>query len=213
MYQNDENKQKKVLERDLKVVLGSQSLFEKFERGKSTKGVLLIHIHPEFNINSPTSDADVAVLILIDKVSLTTPFIKPICMMDADINFVPFHDGVVVSYGQSTGYESAINPRQIQSKIHNNEDCSISWDVASNRTFCGGEWSAFGVCKEDLGSGLFVKYDDHFYLRGIVSRVDGMNDEICDQNSKSIFTDISMFTKWIEDAPIEDFEEIYTDID
>jgi len=213
MYQNDKNTQKKVLERDLKVVLGSQSLFEKFERGKSTKGVLVIHTHPEFNINSPTSDADVAVLILNDKVSLTTPFIKLICMMDPNINLVSVTDGVVVSYGQSTGYESAIIPRQIQTKIHENKDCSISLDVASSRTFCGGQWNAFGVCNEDLGSGLFVKYDDHFYLRGIVSGVVGMNDGICDQNSKSIFTDIAMFTKWIEDRPIEDVDEIYTDIE
>jgi len=55
------------------------------------------------------------------------------------------------------------------------------------------------MCFEDIGSGLFVKHDDHYYLRGIVSAVVGGDEGICDEKYYSLFTNVIKYTKWIED--------------
>ncbi|XP_070504786.1 toll-like receptor Tollo [Chironomus tepperi] len=185
------------LARDLMVILGSHT-FKKFETGKATTSVYRIRLNPEFDIDAGNVDADVAVLILNDEVKFTM-YVRPIAMMDINPDSVTVNDGMVVSYGR-IGAGSTVNPRQIQTQIHDSQDCSISSNEASDRTFCGQS----DVCTEDVGSGLFIKYDNHYYLRGIVSSVIGVNNDVCDDNSKDIFTDIYKFTEWIANTPIED---------
>lgn len=204
MYQKYKRKYKELFPRDLMVVLGSHSVFEKFEMRKTTASVYRIRTHPNFDINSSKNEADLTVLILNVQINFVM-FVRPIVLMNLNPESVAVTNGVVVSYGQQGNMKTGSNftPRQVQTKINDNHECSISSNEASDRTFCGKS----DLCTEDVGSGLFAKYHNHYYLRGIVSAVIGINNGVCDENSKTIFTDVSKFSKWIEDEPIEDEDD------
>lgn len=84
-----------------------------------------------------------------------------------------------------------------------NEECLLEQphlaEMSSLRTFCAGNKKNSGVCKGDSGGGLFVKIDEIFFLKGIVSTalVDFVNDFKCDIVNNAVYTDIHQFTDWI----------------
>lgn len=191
---------------NLLVVLGSQHIYDKKEADRIFIPVSSFHIHEEYDFLAETMDADIAVLVLKKNVEFTK-FIQPICMMDLGPDLNAISEGVVVSYGHSETEKGlpTLEPKKIVSKIYENSVCPSKNEafgsISSNRTFCGGDSKGTVVCNEDIGSGLFTKHDDHFYLRGIVSVVVGGNEGVCDDSTYSLFTDISKFIKWIEAIP------------
>ena len=68
----------------------------------------------------------------------------------------------------------------------------MSWTVV-------GLVSGTSVCPGDSGGGLAFKYDERFYLRGIVS-IGGQprGDKKCVNNQYAAFTKISDYLPWIE---------------
>lgn len=191
---------------NLLVVLGSHNIYDKNEVDRKPFPISSFHIHEEYDFLAEKMDADIAVLVL-KKIVEFTKFIQPICMMDLGPDLNAISEGVVVSYGHSETEKRlpTLDPKKIVSKIYENDICPSKnggfESISSNRTFCGGDSKGTGVCNEDIGSGLFVKHDDHFYLRGIVSVVVGGNEGGCDDSTYSLFTDTSKFIKWIDAIP------------
>lgn len=185
------------------IVLGSYHIHDNKEKNRRVLPISSFYIHNEYDFMANQIDADIAVILLSRSVKFTK-YIQPICMMNLGAEITNISEGVVVSYGHPESENNpSFAPKKIVTKIYKNSVCPSKNNafeiISSNRTFCGGDSKGTGVCMEDIGSGLFVKYEEHFYLRGIVSVVVGGKEGICDNSTYSLFTDVSKFTKWILD--------------
>lgn len=161
----------------------------KFEPGRESILVSKIHIYPDWKSPDVSLDADIAMLDL-ERVVHFTDFIKPICLLKAEES--PMMSGVVVGYGNNRDKI----PHITEVPILTNEECFRSNQdlskFSSPRTFCGG----VGVCSCNAGSGLFVKINGVYHLRGILSSIP--NEGSCDVNNYSIFTNVLKFKPWIK---------------
>lgn len=112
-------------------------------------------------------------------------------------------EGIFAGWGESENslrpHES--KPKMISVQIHRNEDCVTDSNVfilvSSNRTFCAGLTNGSGVCDGDSGSGLEIKVNDKFYLKGIVS-AGPFKDNKCDVLHDAIYTNVLDFGDWIK---------------
>ena len=75
------------------------------------------------------------------------------------------------------------------------------------RTFCGGPGDGRGICVGDSGSGLYVLYNNRYYLRGIASAAAATNVNDCDINTFSVFTDAKDFCGWIQSGGLNKYAQ------
>ncbi|KAL7011314.1 hypothetical protein ACKWTF_014227 [Chironomus riparius] len=214
MYKTRQEQGQAFLMRELKIILGSQIIYEPYEHSKKSIAISYIHMHKEYKLSK--SEADIAVIIL-DIAVKDQKYIKPICLIDSDDGPLSVEDSVVVSYGHnaSMAKNSLCVPKKYDTTIQDEFECFTNNDkfvnILNNRTFCAGNDIGRGVCVEDYGSGLFVKHADNFYLRGILSTVLIDDREKCLVNSYALYTDIAKFTKWIQELPFDDYDDDYDD--
>jgi len=197
---------KQLIPSDIIVVLGSHNVYQLFEIGKVTMAVETIHIHEDFNIDSNKMDVDVAVIVLNNDAHLNT-FVNTVCLIDSEKEPLDVKNGTIISYGHNKTMVNnpEMSPKKIDTTIFEHKNCLEKSDgfpkTLSNRTICASQNKASAVGNEDQGSGLFVKFENRYYLRGIVTATIGD-----DQNGYSIFTDVAKFSKWIDDLPHEALE-------
>lgn len=90
--------------------------------------------------------------------------------------------------------------KQVDLKAVSNEHCFlrnyILAQISSNRTFCAGSERS-GPCLGDSGGGFYVKSGKHWIMQGIISAAI-MNDNDCDTDTFSIYTNVNLFTLWIK---------------
>jgi len=205
------------------VLLGAHDLSDIYEVGRTSAAVKEIFIHPDWNPNAISYDADIAIVKLEADISFS-PYIQPICLITSSAEVVKITEGVVVGYGKSETpkFHEKI-PKSINSPIIYHRNCSEKFDdltpLLSHRAFCGGNADGTGTCAGDSGNGLFVESGGIFYLRGIVSAslLDRNNE--CNTNKLSIFVDVLQFNFWIitetsniETLSIEKFNTILHEI-
>lgn len=65
----------------------------------------------------------------------------------------------------------------------------------------------------ESGSGLFVKVDDVFYLKGIVSASLAEHNRYCDFSTLTLYTNVLEFTYWIKNSSGDTFEPPVDEID
>jgi len=195
-------KGEKILPRHIKVILGSHKLYDPYESGRSVEAVSRIRIHPEFNINSESNHANIAVIILDREINFK-PRIKPINFMDLSYDVMTVTNVLHASYGNRESLKLRLMspPKEISSSILEDQDCPASID---DQSFCIRRDRKSVICIDDIGSGVFVSHNREYYLRGIVSEVRGSSNGLCSNSAYSLITDISKVNKWIEEAPIED---------
>ena len=192
--------------RDLGVLLGVYDLDNKYEIGRVVVPVKNIYVHSDWDTETDVFDADFAVLELEHEVHFNR-FIQPICMIDPNSD-IPDGETIFVGFGksedQSKGHENT--PRMADTPIHHNDDCTLNnyrlKQFSSHRTFCGGHANGTSVCAGDAGSGLFVKKDDKFYLRGIASAALFDREYGCDINNYGVFTDVTKFEDWLSEMDL-----------
>jgi len=196
------------LARDITVLLGVHDLSTQHEVGRFPYAVQNIHIHPDWDPQTDTYDADIAVMILETEVTFSK-YIQPICLMDSNSALATNTEGTVVGYGKDEDpYRDHLNiPKSINLLIHQNEDCFLkNYDLArfsSKRTFCGGSGNGTGICLSDSGSGFIVTDGTAYYLRGIVSASLYNMTYGCDVDTYSIFTNALKFTDWINEVSVD----------
>ncbi|KAL7013231.1 hypothetical protein ACKWTF_015279 [Chironomus riparius] len=197
-----------ILARDITVLLGVHDFSKRHEVGRFPYAVQNVYIHPDWNPNTDTYDADIAIMVLETEVTYSK-YIQPICLMYINSTLATKMEGVVVGYGKDGDPKKlhSIIPKSINLPIHKNEDCFLkNYELArysSKRTFCGGAGNGTGVCMGDSGSGLVVTDGSAYYLRGIVSASLNNMTYGCDVDTYSIFTNILHFTDWINELPVE----------
>ena len=205
---------KRMNKADFSVILGSHDLTNPSERGRLVPTVSDIKIHPSFKIDSFKNDFDIAVIVFAEPVTFTR-YIKSINLIDEGSDEGKINDGKVASYGYKENRKLTAKsaPKELNTTIWDGVSCLLHNQAivltSGMDTFCINEKSSDRVCIEDIGSGLFIKFHDYYYLRGIASTLISVYNGICDINSKMVYTDISKYAKWIGDAQIEDFGDDY----
>ncbi|KAG5875931.1 Serine protease gd, partial [Gonioctena quinquepunctata] len=160
-----------------------------------------IHIHPDYK--DFTSDADVAVLTLSEKIQFTN-FIRPLCLWgeNSELEKIVGRQGTVVGWGKDeNGILMTAEPKQTQLPIVGQETCLRSsyqfQYITSNRTFCAGFRNGSGPCNGDSGSGFILQQRGRWMLRGVVSMsISDNHSRTCDLSNYVVFTDASKFNDW-----------------
>lgn len=145
---------------DVLVFLGRHNLKNWSEEGSLAVPCDDIFIHPDYDIQLKSYDADIAVLVLKNEVRFNT-YIRPACMWSSstDQQYIEGERGIVVGWGAVTATISSnsdggihihsrnltslsATPRVFAAPIISNEVCFKSNDkfrsLSSNRTFCAG---------------------------------------------------------------------------
>lgn len=152
------------------------------------------HIHGSRDKLSESFRGDVAVVKLEEKIEFNE-FIKPICLPTDEILKENYGTVNQWRYHNNTNILSGI---LVKIPIVENALCfkmnnglvKSAWP----ESFCAGKIDE-GVCEGDSGSGFYVEINRKFYLRGIVSASATAD---CSKSSVALFTDVIMYTEFIE---------------
>nr|CAH7732763.1 unnamed protein product [Callosobruchus chinensis] len=189
--------------KDLLVKLGKLNIQEwTYSPGEKIIAPKSITVHPDYI--SSHSDADIAVLELIERIEFTTS-IRPICLWSGPTNLemVVGKLGTVVGWGMDeNGNITTSEPRQVKLPVVSHENCLSSSAVfatqVTGRTFCAGFRNGSGPCNGDSGSAFALQQNGRWMLRGIVSiSVSEHNTRHCDLSNYVIFTDASKYVDWL----------------
>jgi len=185
--------------KDIFVILGGHNLETRNEPGRTTASVKDIKVHHDWNPYVVSYDADIAVIELADTINFNE-YIQPICIATPRSEAAIKTEGLVIGFGRSEHKKVENIARSISSPIYSHQFCANSSNhenLLTHRTFCGGYANGTNVCEGDSGSGLIVKHNGIYYLRGIVSAslYDLYNG--CNINAYSVFTDILEFYSWV----------------
>ena len=205
MFERKGDPNSKLIPRNIDVTLGSRSVFKIFETGRRTFPVHRICTHPDFDVNSPSSDANIAVIFLESPVRGNRHY-SPIGIKHLTPDILSLTDVIHVSHGSKENLNAKLDltATRLNTSILASESCPIS---QNSQLFCIGEYDN-PLCVDDIGSGLIVRHNKIPYLRGIVSSVVGSETGICDHNSYSAFTDVSKYVDWIENVEPKDSDEV-----
>lgn len=147
-------------------------------------------------------DADILLLEFDEGSIHFNNFIQPICLWSSEAE-PKISSGVVTGWGKSENPDRLHEnlPKLVEVRIQTNEKCFLETkalvDLSSERTFCAGLKNGSGVCNGDSGGGLFIKVEEVFYLRGIVSS-SLIKDGGCDVSKNAIYTNVLKFKQWID---------------
>lgn len=184
----------------IKVFLGVHNLTNPDEPEKRVLRVTKIRIHKSWNAaNTEKFTGDIAILILENNVTFSS-HIQPICLSD---NLISEAEAVVAGWGRQNekfGTDRTVSmPKKIEIPIIDKDICyetqpllaKAGWD----KSFCAGR-DGVSVCDGDSGSGLYVKINNRFYLRGVVSCSAVKND--CLDDYYAIFSDVTKYLAFIK---------------
>ncbi|KAG5670253.1 hypothetical protein PVAND_000530 [Polypedilum vanderplanki] len=161
-----------------------------------------IHVHEKWDPYQVSYDYDIAIMVLEKRLEFTE-FIKPIKITHTNKNIKDYLKGIVIGYGQSENAAYENIPKKISIPIVSNEECSRFprlMAISSARMFCAGKIDGVtGPCLGDSGHGFFVKIDQEYYLRGLVSAtLTKKKDGTCNLNKYALYTDVSKYIEWIK---------------
>lgn len=185
--------------------LGRNNIADPIDDAVRTAQVKQIIVHNDYMTNDTSYDADIAVVILQERVQFTE-FIRPICLWSGDdgMSNIVEQRGTVVGWGRDdAGNVLTAEPKKITIPVVSEAECLRSSDtyryITSQRTFCAGNRDGTGPCNGDSGSGFAFKVDNKWMLRGIVSAA--LADPVastCNLGEYVVFTDVAKFIDWIK---------------
>ncbi|XP_070504079.1 uncharacterized protein [Chironomus tepperi] len=194
--------------KDVSVLLGVFDLLRSNEVGRVSTNVKYIRIHPDWNVEVDLYDADIAVLVLEKEIQFNS-YIQPVCLDGPQSQIYKAVSAVAVGFGKTETGKTSNIAKKLSVPILDYHKCSTKKDIfqylLSPRTFCGGPGDGRGICQGDSGSGLFVFYNNQFYLRGISSASIANEANECNVNTFAVFTDATNFCGWIRSGGLVDF--------
>jgi secreted trypsin-like serine protease len=152
-------------------------------------------IHPDWDYDSTKYDADIAVLVLKNKITYG-PYIQPACLPAPSTSVFNIR-GTVVGYGLSENSNTNEDrPKFVEIPSIDNEKClwnsPLFYNAGSERAFCAGERGK-NPCRGDSGSGFYVQHRDTYTVNGLVS-AGAFN---CSASQYVVFTNVPKFVDWI----------------
>ena len=178
------------------------------EDGVRTSWVSQIFVHPDWKFNVATFDSDVAVVVLGENIQFSR-LIQPVCLPPQSNGDVTGF-GTVVGWGRSEksgdyfgSHEKT--PLQVEIPAVNTSYCHSKFhklaEIASQKMFCGGYINREkGPCTGDSGGGFyaFSRQSSQYVVKGIVSASLTNEKQVCDVNKFALYTNVALFTDWIE---------------
>lgn len=187
---------------EIVAIFGVYRLDDPFEVERVVLIPKKIIIHEEWNPLVEIYNADISLLKLVF-LNIDHVYITPICIYDS-IDDPLANEGVVLGWGQSKDTPNSYKtiPEQTKVTIYNNEECFLEdvalHKIANNRTFCAGTKDLSGSCSGDHGSGIFIKVDGIYYLKGLLSTGPITSFGQCETSRYAMYTNIHKFTDWIK---------------
>ncbi|KAL7042204.1 hypothetical protein ACKWTF_001065 [Chironomus riparius] len=196
------------------IKLGRHNLSMFYERGGVDAYALDIFIHPNWKYFTRNYDSDVAIIKLSAPVTFSD-VISPICLWKSN-DELPVHFGNIAGYGKSeSDAPHEVIPREMEVKIISNEECFLKGPmfayISSPNTFCAGRDEYSAACSGDSGNGLFVKVNERWYLKGIISASFLDVNNTCDKTADTLFTNVLKFSKWIEEKAPTTVQQVEED--
>jgi secreted trypsin-like serine protease len=187
--------------------VGKFNLSETDEKGSEAHIVWQIIIHDDYDYKTESFDADLAIMVLEEKINFEKTNAGTICLPPASSSHVS-GDGSIVRWSVSE------NPSELQLPTVPSDVCFADElrfaEISSNRTFCAGfKNQGKSACQGESGGGFF-KFDgstSRFSLVGIISTSLYNPFGSCRLDTYSVFTDVGKFVDWIE-MKIEETREI-----
>lgn len=188
---------KRKLPENLIVILGAHNLSDPYEAEKEFSKVKKVFIHGDYVVTTKDHSrftGDLALITLVRTITFND-YIRPICVLKEHEITEEIVDGILVGWGQTLSTENHSEvPYAITIPIVDDGTCyrndsrlaTFAWD----KSFCAGS-ERKGACKGDSGSGFYVKKEDRFYLKGVVSSA--INGGGCSENHLVIFTDVTKY--------------------
>ncbi|XP_055608704.1 uncharacterized protein LOC129755984 [Uranotaenia lowii] len=184
---------------ELRIHLGQHDLREVPEYVQ-VKNVSAIHVHEDYG----SKHNDIAVLVL-DSVVQYSDYVIPICLEDRPPGSI---DQLVGSRGWVTGWGETENGtisqilQTAQMPIVDYVRCVQSDKNLFGRAlhpgmFCAGDVNGTSVCRGDSGGGLYVRDDDRFLLKGVVSFSGASKEGSCDTSKFVAFAKVDHYLPWI----------------
>lgn len=160
-----------------------------------------IYVHPDYQKdNWNLADADIA-MITVREVMFTRA-VKPVCVFldPVDLEIFVGQLGTLAGWGRDEFGRNPDELRQTTVSIVDQKRCKASHIEFANikRSFCAGGVGS-GPCNGDSGGGLFVRFNQKWFLRGIVSTSlsDLYDKSGCNVNNYALYTDVCRFTEWV----------------
>lgn len=192
--------------------LGKFDLSVPNEFGSLNSSVFKINIHTDWNFQHERFDADVAVLVLNEKIKFDD-FIQPVCLpkINNDNNISGI--GTAVGWGKSDfepDYSFTLN--KVSMPAVNTSFCfkqvPLLARYMSRRQFCAGYLDQEkGICLYDSGGGYFLHRSSKWETAGILSSSLWGGKYGCDVNTFQVFTNVAMFVPWIKKI-VDDTNEV-----
>lgn len=198
------NKERFLFPNDILIAMGVHDIEKKFEPHRVVMEVNEFFIHPDWDPFNQNYDSDIAVIKTTHQIQFND-FIQPICLWELQHN-IPATSGIAVGYGVGGRTANTSKGKRVATKlqifIHQNDECTSVepklHPLTSNRTLCGESPYGSTICQGDSGHGYFVKFDNKFYLRGIISSSPkGMNSS-CTFTNYGVYTNVLMYKEWID---------------
>jgi secreted trypsin-like serine protease len=188
-------------------MLGKHDLDNFNESGSRNVSVSKIILHPEWNVTQDNFNADIAIVILNEKIEFTR-FIRPICLPEQDNNEADVVGlGWIAGWGRRhQGERHASKPSELEIPAIKPARCLATFsdlvEIFSVDSFCGGFVNeGKGACMGDSGGGLFFfdNSTNSWIARGIVSSsITENSNGFCDVNKFHLYTNVARFVNWIE---------------
>ena len=178
-------------------------------------------LHEDWKYKDEEWDADVALVVLLTEVDLSSFIVGIVCLPPSSKHEVT-GSGTISGWGfseesqkQKKPFSSTPNELRLPAVplaicVNADERFEI---VSSNRTFCAGYMNKNkAACQGDSGSGFYQLKGQNYNLAGVVSASLKDNSVYCVTEFYSIFTDVSKFTDWIknkiDETKIINWEEV-----
>lgn len=186
--------------------------------------VLDIIVHPKWSTFNDKFDADIAIVILYDKVQFSD-FIQPVCLPNRDkIRVSEF--GYLAGWGKTDnslrGRDYSEVLMELETLTLNASFCYENFKEVSNiasdhsdHMFCGGfENQTTGACTGDSGGGFYTIEDgtSPFVIEGIVSSGLLDNFKQCRIDQPSLYTNVAWYIDWINEE-VEKLETKEVELD
>lgn len=161
-----------------------------------------------------TFENDIAIVKLATP-AIFTQYVQPVCLWKRDDGIMLPNiyglQGTVVGWGLTDENRTADILNTAQMPIVTTYDCLQSdraffGKLLYAKAFCAGFKNGTGVCNGDSGGGLILNHQGQWYLRGVVSFSNTLDEAgICNLKQYVGFTDAGQYLEWIyENAPISE---------
>uniref|UniRef100_A0A336LKS5 CSON009025 protein n=1 Tax=Culicoides sonorensis TaxID=179676 RepID=A0A336LKS5_CULSO len=158
--------------------------------------VISYKLHEDFD---DYTEYDIAI---IDTEEITDHNFVPICLTtDTDISLLG-QTGQVASYASNAKDSDETEEvnfvlKGAKFKVISNSECNDDENVPDHSLCVGsGDGGAY-FCRGDSGAGFMVQNDQRYFLMGVVSSVQTVDEGECEEESNVVFTDVGKFLAFI----------------